>query len=479
MFSNNSYVGVVGDIILSNYSHSASEFAVDTKTQTIVAKGELIAEAEAEAFFYNRNASGLLIETHGFGIDGLFEGNAQSKSEVVANFDVKAGETFSLDFLIDSLLEANESQHPELEYNEAELNIGFLVLDSFGNIIDYVYLDASLISDRQIGNIEIDLSSNFKLNDRIESRDIGGNNDIDFVAGTVRGTYERTFSNDTNLTLLKINQSSAYWFGDFLIGNLGEDFIYGTIGDNLLFGTQENDKFYASFGNDILFGWDGKDRFIAGYGNDWLYGGNHDDSLYGEQGDDWLYGEQGDDLLLGGLGDDSLHGGNGNDILRGGKDKDWLFGNAGDDLLKGEAGDDTLQGGSGDDTLVGGSGDDTLIGGLGEDEFLYTTVDTFKSGKVGVDVIEDLEVNQDRIILSQNTFTTLTMTIEGVIDADELAVVENDEFAAISDALITYSTGTGNLFYNQNGSEEGFGTGGHFATLQNIPLLTTTNFLIV
>ncbi|MDJ0649431.1 MAG: calcium-binding protein [Xenococcaceae cyanobacterium MO_188.B19] len=498
MLNNNSYIGVLGDVLLSNYSHNPSGVAVDSKANTIVASGEAIAEAEAEAeaFFDNLKLSRVFIENSGFGIDGVFEGSTESESQIIANFEVKKGETFSLDFVIDSLIEANEIDNIDLEYNQAELNIGFLVIDSSGNIIDHAYLEASLISSEQIGDVKINFSNNFKLNEHQESYDLGGNNEIDFVASLIKGTYVRSFNSDTNLTLLKINSSSAYWFGDFLINNLGSDFIYGTIHDDLLFGTQKDDNFYTSFGNDILFGWDGNDQFIAGSGNDWLYGGSDDDSLYGQNGDDSLYGETGDDLLRGDIGNDSLYGGshkdelfggsgddwlygeNGDDLLDGGEGKDWLYGGNGDDIIKGGEADDIIKGGGADDIIEGGNGNDTLTGNKGVDQFVYRTVDSFSSATIGTDIITDLEVNTDKIILSQKTFTVLTSTTDGVLNPNEFEVVANDELAAFSSAFIIYSSDTGNLFYNQNGSDEGLGQGGQFATLRNIPLLQPTEFLL-
>ncbi|MDJ0682851.1 MAG: calcium-binding protein [Xenococcaceae cyanobacterium MO_167.B52] len=462
MENNTSYIGALGNLLLFNYSHNPSGVAVDTKANTILVSGEAIAEAKAEteAFFDNLKLSRLVTENSGFGIDGVFEGSTESESQIIANFEVKKGEKFSLDFVIDSLIEANEIDNIDLEYNEAELNIGFLVVDSSGKIIDHLYLETSLISSEQIGDVQLNSSNNFKLNEHQESYDLDGNNGIDFVASLIKGTYERNVNNDTTLTLLKINSSEAYWFGDFLINNLGSDFIYGTIHDDLLFGTQKDDKFYASFGDDILFGWDGKDHFIAGSGNDWLYGGSHDDSLYGENGDDSLYGETGDDLIHGGKGNDSLYGGNNDDQLFGGSGDDWLYGGRGDDIIK------------------GGEGNDTLTGNKGADKFIYKTVDSFASAKIGVDIITDLEVNTDKIILSQRTFSVLTPTTDGFIDADQFKMVANDELAAVSSAFIIYSADTGKLFYNQNGSDEGLGQGGQFATLQNIPSLKATDFIV-
>ena len=42
----------------------------------------------------------------------------------------------------------------------------------------------------------------------------------------------------------------------------------------------------------------------------------------------------------------------------------------------------------------------------------------------------------------------------------------------ISNSFILYSSATGNLIYNENGSTSGFGDGGVFANLTNAPNLT-------
>ena len=96
-----------------------------------------------------------------------------------------------------------------------------------------------------------------------------------------------------------------------------------------------------------------------------------------------------------------------------------------------------------------------------------------------MDLITDLEVNTDKIVLSQTSFNVLTPNIDSSINPDEFELVASDELAALSNAFITYSTDTGNLFYNQNGSETGLGQGAQFATLQDIPTLSATDFLII
>jgi Ca2+-binding RTX toxin-like protein len=144
--------------------------------------------------------------------------------------------------------------------------------------------------------------------------------------------------------------------------------------------------------------------------------------------------------------------------------------------LNGAGGNDVLIGGSGDDTLFGGAGDDQLSGGAGSDEFTFIGNPANFSATVGVDVITDLEGN-DKIVLSKLTFTALmSQEGDGFSVASEFAVVADDSAVEMSQALIVYSSSTGNLFYNQNGSAAGFGTGGQFATLPNKPKLTAANF---
>jgi hypothetical protein len=43
---------------------------------------------------------------------------------------------------------------------------------------------------------------------------------------------------------------------------------------------------------------------------------------------------------------------------------------------------------------------------------------------------------------------------------------------------IVYNSVSGQLFYNQNGSAAGFGSGGLFATLTGAPILTASDFIL-
>ncbi|MCP2732511.1 CAP domain-containing protein [Symplocastrum sp. BBK-W-15] len=212
--------------------------------------------------------------------------------------------------------------------------------------------------------------------------------------------------------------------------------------------------------------------------NNTLTGGNGNDTLSGLAGNDILNGLNGNDMLFGGTGNDTLDGGNGDDQLDGGDGIDRLLGGAGNDILVGGLGVDTLIGGDGSDRLNGNAGNDILTGGVGGDFFVFDSNSAFTSSAFGVDKVTDFASGVDKIVLDQTTF--------GAITPAQIAIVNTDSLAAISMAQIVYSLGTGNLFFNQNGSVSGYGTGARFATIDNdnnsatiAPVLMVADFQIV
>jgi Ca2+-binding RTX toxin-like protein len=170
-------------------------------------------------------------------------------------------------------------------------------------------------------------------------------------------------------------------------------------------------------------------------------------------------------------GDDTITSGNYDDRLIGDDGNDTLITNGGNDTLFGGIGNDTLNGGTGDDQLIGNAGNDNLTGGAGIDRFIYNTSAVFKSSAVGIDVITDFTSGSDKLVLNKTTFTALTGNTD-------FAIVSSDEAAAISNAVIVYSSGTGNLFYNQNKLDAGFGTGNQFASLTNIPVFVQSDLIV-
>jgi len=177
-----------------------------------------------------------------------------------------------------------------------------------------------------------------------------------------------------------------------------------------------------------------------------------------------------EDVINGQGGNDSLQGLSGNDTLRGGLGNDTLLGGAGADVLVGNAGNDSLN---------GGSGNDILNGGVGVDSFVFNSNAVFSTSELGIETIEDFSILGDKLVLDKTTFTKLTSaTGTGFSKASEFATVTSDGAAATSGAFIVYNSANGKLFYNQNGSSGGLGSGAQFAVLSGNPVLVATDFVI-
>jgi hypothetical protein len=298
--------------------------------------------------------------------------------------------------------------------------------------------------------------------------------------------------NDRNNTIYGGNGRDTILGGDgndFAYGGLGDDFISGGTGIDNLEGNEGNDTILGDDGDDGLAGQEGDDSLIGGNGDDRLYGWTGNDTLYGESGLDTLFGDDGDDFAFGGTGNDSISGDNGIDNLEGNEGDDTILGGDGNDGLAGQEGDDSLVGGNGndrlygwlgndtlegdgsDDSLYGGSGNDLLTGGAGADTFNFgndfVTGEAFIS--LGLDTITDFQLEVDKIQLQRSAFSALPETLS-------FAIVTDDSLAVTSNEIIVYSQGTGSIFYNANGSADGFGAGGSFAILTGNPSLAAIDF---
>jgi Ca2+-binding RTX toxin-like protein len=130
---------------------------------------------------------------------------------------------------------------------------------------------------------------------------------------------------------------------------------------------------------------------------------------------------------------------------------------------------DTLIGWTGDDIFKGLGGNDTISGGSGSDQFIFASGRPFSSADLGIDTITDFEFGKDKLVLDPLTFTAGTTFADVASDAD----VETNS------AFIVYSKATGNLFYDQNGSDIGLGSGGQFAILSNKAALSANDFGIL
>ncbi|NET30943.1 MAG: hypothetical protein F6K19_02925 [Cyanothece sp. SIO1E1] len=328
--ANVNYAEATGSAQFFNYSQSASGSLTSVDFEILVKGGVAAAIANADATFINDPTfTDLFTENTAVGEDGAFKVKSKSKTEVVASFEVTAGQAFSFDFTADLDLEAREIEDPDAEYSKARSKTTFLVLDvSKGvenpKLLDFFGFKGRLISSEEIGKLKSGSSGNVSFTSFGET-DIDGDNGIDFVNGFVTGSYQRTFNRDTQLAVVEINTSLVKLRGDTLIGNLGNDVRYGSIWADHLHGTNRDDKIYGSLGKDKLKGKKGDDILEGGHGKDKLYGNEGKDKLYGGEGSDTLRGGKDDDILVGGEGKDYLMGGRGSDTMTGGEGKDIFF----------------------------------------------------------------------------------------------------------------------------------------------------------
>ena len=102
----------------------------------------------------------------------------------------------------------------------------------------------------------------------------------------------------------------------------------------------------------------------------------------------------------------------------------------------------------------------------------------FNKEVFGMTAIEDFDSGSDKISLSRDNFAIASLENDLLVP-NEFELVTDDAAVARSSASIVYSMATGNLFYNQNGSDAGLGTGGQFATLEGMPELSNTDFSVI
>jgi len=329
---------------------------------------------------------------------------------------------------------------------------------------------------------------------------------------------------------------------NILTGNSGNNSLSGGSGNDTLIGGSGIDTLVGGLGDDTFVVDNSADVITeaSSQGTDWVQSsvnftlGNNVENLTltgtlnidgtGNGLNNIILGNSGNNSLTGGAGNDSLNGGLGADTLVGGLGNDtFVVDNTGDvvveaanegtdlvqssvtftltetlenltltgtlningtgnglnNIIIGSGGNNSLTGGAGNDTLVGGAGNDTLVGGVGNDQFRFVGT-TFSPTAYGVDTIADFTPGVDKIVLSKSVFTGLVSSVgTGFSTWWEIAAVENDSLAGGSTAKIVYSLSSGTLFYNQDGSTAGFGTGGAFATLSGIPAVAPNDFSLI
>jgi Ca2+-binding RTX toxin-like protein len=221
-----------------------------------------------------------------------------------------------------------------------------------------------------------------------------------------------------------------------------------------------------------------------------LTGNEYGQTIIGNAGNNFLYGLGGADILDGGAGNDVIIV-DGDDLVieAAGGDNDLVAAltsytlNAGAEVetlsttngggnaaiaLTGNAFGQTIIGNAGSNVLNGGGGADSLQGQGGADTFAFTTA----LGGGNVDAILDFAAGSDRIALDDAVFTQIGGL--GALNAN--AFVTGTAAADANDRII-YNSATGQLFYDADGI--GGTAAVLFATLQGNPVLAASDFVVI
>ncbi|MBO6945177.1 hypothetical protein [Altererythrobacter sp.] len=271
----------------------------------------------------------------------------------------------------------------------------------------------------------------------------------------LQGTAQDTGGGGTD-TLVSIEHVSGTRYGDTLLGDVGNNWLWGS--DNVTLEgvpTGQGDTIDGRGGDDVVeFGIGTGHMLEGGDGNDTLSATNANLGLIGATGITLSLLEQGVEQdtgiatltatgfenLSGSFGDDTLVGDGAANVLSGHAGNDTLEGGAGSDTLYGDSryssidlqeatglsgplqfatsaapGDDTLIGGEGDDFLYGEGGNDTLIGGAGAD---------YMDGGEGIDTA-DYSGESEGIDIQQAQPFGNTPVYAGAALGDTLVNVEN------------------------------------------------------
>jgi Ca2+-binding RTX toxin-like protein len=279
------------------------------------------------------------------------------------------------------------------------------------------------------------------------------------ITDTLQSASTRTLPNNVeNLRLIGTNNING-------TGNTGDNKITGNSGNNILAGANGNDIY--CFNASTPLGSDTIQETTTG-GIDTLDFTGTNTAVRVNLGVTTVQTAVTNNLRL------TFSANNTIENIIGDSGNDRLTGNSLNNTLTGGGGNDQLTGQDGNDSLIGGFGDDLLTGGNGSDNFI------FNSSNLGIDTISDFTSGSDKIALSKAVFTALQSVIgNGFSQPAEFASVADDDLVATSSAFIVYSTSSGSIYYNQNGSAAGLGSGAEFASLLTVPTLIAADFTLI
>ena len=314
-------------------------------------------------------------------------------------------------------------------YGDVELGAGNDTFDGRGG-----YVGSEVRGESGDDTYIVDLTSQFSFSEASGEGNDTVRADMDYVLG----------DNLENLTLIGVDS----WSGT---GNAEANLITGNSADNTLSGREGADTLLGGNGDDLLEGGAGGDSIDGGAGVDTDSYANAAGPVWTSLSDPGLrFGEAVGDTYLG---------------------VENLLGSAFDDRLYGDDGANRIEGGRGDDYLDGLLGNDVMTGGDGRDTFIFRVA---PNASTNVDQITDFNPQEDIIWLENAVYTALSPAF-GYLAAggfrSNLTGTAQD-----ADDRILYSTDSGSLFYDADGT--GATAKVLFAEIDASLVLTSSNFFV-
>ncbi len=196
------------EVEFTNFSQTPSSVSTstDADTLTIGNGGSVVAIAQAEAFFLQVPAfatnSNLSLA---FGENQDYLGFAKSQSQIIGNFDIEAGTSFSFDFVA-SLNLLTSIDNPPTENARASGDIFFLLFDIENNtVLDFLSLMGNLVTEGDNDFIAFQKSDNVNLSQAVANRDFGGKEES--LVAFIEGSVKRDFADETNLALIEVKRN--------------------------------------------------------------------------------------------------------------------------------------------------------------------------------------------------------------------------------------------------------------------------------
>ncbi|MBD0262294.1 MAG: hypothetical protein ICV78_06060 [Tolypothrix sp. Co-bin9] len=197
-----------GVLEFTGFSQSPSSVGTGTRTNTLTIARDGMANALANAaatfIVAPPTASNLSLSVaRGEGRDYL--GLAESEATVIGNFVVDAGKSFSFDFNANLNLQS-AVDNPLAENARATGDISWALIAN-DSIIDSFSLMGTLITPGDSDFIVAEESGNVTLSNSLPNFSFGGNQE--FATASVQGSLQRSFANQTTLTLVEVKKNRA------------------------------------------------------------------------------------------------------------------------------------------------------------------------------------------------------------------------------------------------------------------------------